>query len=66
MKLIKVKKIMSRLEKEAAKFGSHIYVSKTENMLYNQEDDICIKAEDGRNIKLIVDGDKNLGSYVCW
>lgn len=56
---------MSRLEKEAAKFGSHIYVSKTENMLYNQEDDICIKAEDGRNIKLIVDGDKNLGSYVC-
>ena len=55
--------ILTRLEKEAAKGGLHLNVPKTEMMLYNQDNIKKIKAEDGRDIKLVEDI-KYLVSYV--
>ena len=55
--------LLQRVETEAKRVGLQINAKKTEAMVYNQDDTIPIKTNDGINIKK-VDNFKYLGGWM--
>ena len=63
-RLINPKKLLSKVQTEAAKIGLHIYAKKTEFMAYKKPDNIIINLTSGELLKK-VQNIKYLGGWVA-